>query len=456
MPSTKLIKRKRQPSTPSAAGEEKHSTKKRRQTNTRKTFEQRIEDLEAYKEKHGHVNVSQKEDKSLYDFCRNMRQARNNPVKSSKLNEERIASLDALGFDWCLDSRLRTHAIGSHEKPFICNEVRKRKSLSNSSSKEMGSAPPKKKRRVNKSFAQRIADLRAYKEKHGHVNVKEGEDKSLYRFCVDMRQAHKHPKKSTMTITDDRIRCLDALGFEWSINEHVVKKSFEQRIEDLRAYKERHGHIRVKQSDDTRLYNFCFEMRRARNNPGKSTTLINKEHIASLDALGFDWTERTREQAAKKSFEQRIGDLQAYKEKHGHVNVRNCVDTSLYKFCQHMRRARKNPEKSDRALTEDRITSLDALGFDWTVMERETKSFEQRIADLKAYKEKNGHVNVKEREDKRLYGFCKHTRYARNNPEKSTVALTDDRITSLDALGFDWRISILQMRYKCVKEGKED
>ena len=67
------------------------------------------------------------------------------------------------------------------------------------------------------------------------------------------------------------------------------KNSFEQRIEDLEAYKEKRGHVNVKQSEDKRLYNFCNHMRRARNNPEKSKTLINEKRIASLDALGFGW-----------------------------------------------------------------------------------------------------------------------------------------------------------------------
>ena len=70
-----------------------------------KLFEERIEDLRSYKEKHGHLNVRINEDKSLAGFCSGMRYARRNPgnFRIMKLNEERIASLDALGFDWRLD-----------------------------------------------------------------------------------------------------------------------------------------------------------------------------------------------------------------------------------------------------------------------------------------------------------------------------------------------------------------
>ena len=73
--------------------------------------------------------------------------------------------------------------------------------------------------------------------------------------------------------------------------QHQVKK-FEQRMNDLREYKEKHGHVNVKKSDDRSLYDFCYNIRKARNNPGKSRMLISEERIESLDTLGFDWRMR--------------------------------------------------------------------------------------------------------------------------------------------------------------------
>ena len=94
----------------------------------------------------------------------------------------------------------------------------------------MESASTEKQR---KSFAQRIEDLRAYKKKHGDINVKEKEDRSLYVYCKHIKSARNNPGKRA-ALTDDRIASLDALGFDWSIKDQG-KKSFEQRIEDLRA-----------------------------------------------------------------------------------------------------------------------------------------------------------------------------------------------------------------------------
>ena len=429
-----------------------------------KSFEQRMDDLRAYKEKHGHVNVKKRDDKSLYDFCIQMRRAHNNPEKSNMLiNEERIASLDALGFDWSVTV--------SEQK-------------------------------TKKTFDQRIEDLRAYKKKHGHIRVKQRDDKSLYEFCYNIRKVGKNPEKSTdrkLALTDDRIASLDALGFDWGYTK--VVKSFAQRIDDLRAYKEKHRHVNVKGKEDKSLYLFCGNMRLARNRPEKSTVVLTDDRIASLDALGFDWraaveaasvvnnsnqspssyeprsevgkrkslslsnsssNSEEMESAPKKkrilkSFEQRMDDLRAYKEKHGHINVKKSDDKSLHNFCRHIRRARKNPEKSTVAITDDRITSLDALGFNWTVKKKAaTKSFEERIESLRAYKEKNGHVNVKGNEDMSLYNFCTNMRQARNNPDAGRRKLTAKDIASLDALGFDWSVSEQQAAKKSFEQRMDD
>ena len=196
---------------------------------------------------------------------------------------------------------------------------------------------------------------------------------------------------------EKRIASLDAVGFDWRLNSTRVKydsKSFEERIEDLKSYKEKH--------DSTR----------AEYNP--------------------------------KSFEERIEDLKAYKEKHGHLNVGRNEDKRLVGWCSSMRYGRKNPEKSHKKLDEERIASLDALGFDWrlnsTRVKCNSKSFEERIEDLKSYKEKHGHLNVRINADKSLAAWCSNMRYGRKSPKKSTIKLDEERMASLDALGFDWRL----------------
>ncbi|KAL9190290.1 hypothetical protein ACHAXT_007501 [Thalassiosira profunda] len=66
------------------------------------SFDDRLQHLAAYKRLHGHTQVREREDRSLHQFCKRARAARKNPrLKGWKLGyAERMAKLDAMGFDW--------------------------------------------------------------------------------------------------------------------------------------------------------------------------------------------------------------------------------------------------------------------------------------------------------------------------------------------------------------------
>ncbi len=91
-------------------------------------------------------------------------------------------------------------------------------------------------------------------------------------------------------------------------------KTFDDRMEDLKRYKETHGHANVSIPEDKSLFKFCAQARHARNNPGKSKMKqLTNEHIAAFDAIGFNWTTYVT-----RSFDERIEDLEKYKRTHGH------------------------------------------------------------------------------------------------------------------------------------------
>ncbi len=80
-------------------------------------------------------------------------------------------------------------------------------------------------------------------------------------------------------------------------------------------------------------------------------------------------------------------------------------------------------------LTANRIAALDAIGFDWkSILQQNDRNrqvrFIDRLEDLKAYKEKNGHLRVREKDNKSLNSWCKNIRNARRNPESSKRKIT--------------------------------
>jgi hypothetical protein len=135
-------------------------------------FQDHVEALREYKKNNGLLNVSRDIDKSLFNWCSNIRSARSKPGKGKmQLTQERIAALDAIGFDW---------------------------------SQKI-------------SFIDRVEALRAYKEKHGHLCVSKKDEKSLFHWCSNIRNARKNPESCQRKVTADRIAALDAIGFEWRL-----------------------------------------------------------------------------------------------------------------------------------------------------------------------------------------------------------------------------------------------
>jgi len=146
---------------------------------------------------------------------------------------------------------------------------------------------------ITSSFNDRVKDLKAYKEKYGHVNVSRKTDKSLFNWCTKIRSSRNKPGEGKLKLTADRIAALDAIGFDWrsETSSRTREKSISliDRVEALRQYKEKHGHLNVTFKANKSLNNWCYNIRNARSKLGEGTMKLTQERIEALDAIGFDW-----------------------------------------------------------------------------------------------------------------------------------------------------------------------
>jgi len=140
-------------------------------------------------------------------------------------------------------------------------------------------------------------------------------------------------------------------------------------------------------------------------------------------------------------------ELAAFKAEHGHADIPRSLEDnmSLARWAHVVRQSYRQIQKGGKpalALTREMIERLEAIGFRLRVKERgkiKQVPFEERIKSLAEFKDVHGHVNVVEADDLRLARFCNHMRVARRAPQPGvTMKLTQDRISALDDLGFDW------------------
>jgi len=253
--------------------------------------------------------------------------------------------------------------------------------------------------------------LCSFKEKHGHCNVpnKYLDNPSLGKWVGNQRTAWKNNK-----LLSARMQRLEAMGFVWDIDAAAWEKMFE----DLRKFKEKHGHCDVPEGyrDNPSLAIWVSHQRNTRK-----INALSKEHIRSLEELGFVWKPHLT------AWEKMLEALRSYNEKHGHCNVPNRFsdNPALGHWCQIQRQARKKGK-----LSNERIRRLAELEFIWDSI---TAAWEEMFKDLCAFKDNFRHCNVPMRypDNPSLGGWVGTQRR-----DWSKGRLQKDRIRRLGELGF--------------------
>jgi hypothetical protein len=226
---------------------------------------------------------------------------------------------------------------------------------------------------------------------------------------------------------------------------------FDQRIEKLMRYKEKFGNLDVplKYSADDALGQWCSNIRHTHKRVvlGKKAENKNiRERINRLEAIGFNW--ETCSDFAK-VFEERIKDLQKYKDEFGHCDVpgKFSHNRGLGNWCIRMRYSYKLPPKdgmtNPKRLSQAFIDRLEKMGFRWVVTVDFEKSFDDKVRDLEEFKKTYGHCHVpgKFAQNPSLGNWCNRMRYAYkriSQGEKTKSNLSEERMHRLEAMGFKW------------------
>jgi hypothetical protein len=153
------------------------------------------------------------------------------------------------------------------------------------------------------------------------------------------------------------------LRFWFQKNPILLKKKtkaqiFQDRIEQLKAFKLIYGNSNPSQSHDAGLYRWCHRKRTS-----KST--LTQSQILDLDAVGFTWDCKSYNM---KSFEERIKQLREFRKIHNHCRVTVKYDVSLSVWCQHLKssyRAMMKGSSPHVRLEKVQINLLNEIGFEW-------------------------------------------------------------------------------------------
>lgn len=331
--------------------------------------------LVAFKERFGHCNVETgwEEDPSFASWVMAQRTRRT----KGALSDQQIARMDSLGFVWDWQTL-----------------------------------------KANENWMEWYRKLKAYSETHGNPHVpRTYTDKKLASWVWIQRQ-RRRGKNRAGPLSNEQISQLDKLGFRWDARGEKWQEGFEK----LKQFKEKHGHCEVGlMSGEDDLLSWVRQQRSL-----KAHGKLDAERQAQLNAFGFSWVFEMNDHRWDEMYQR----LKNYHAQHGNADVphRWKEDMKLAAWVGAQRQKRKKA-----LMSGEQVHLLDDLGFTW--QHRERGSWEERLAEVAAFKAKNGHCDIPTiyPENPKLGRFVNAMRTDRNKG-----ALSAERIAKLDEVGFVW------------------
>lgn len=140
------------------------------------------------------------------------------------------------------------------------------------------------------------------------------------------------------------------------------------------------------------------------------------------------------------SWNERFEELRRYKDSNGHCDVPQIYDTGLGTWVSAQRsQFKRYIVGKTSSMTHQRKTSLDRLGFSWSLRKR--FSWEERFSELKEFSETNGGLcDVPNEGDyKPLWTWCQNQKQAyKRGREGKSHPVAAERIALMEQIGFRW------------------
>lgn len=394
------------------------------------TFADLLERLREFKRKHGHCDVTRRDDPVLAEWLggqrRGFRRRLMSPLRQRILEGVGIV-LDPVELWWeeqfeALRRFRQEHGhcvVGIHNAPNkqLLGWVQFQKMIWS-----RGRLREDRRKRLealgfvwntkDAAWDRRLRQLEAFCRRHGHCNVwlRNASDEGLLKWVLLQRTLRQKGK-----LTEDRQRRLEQLGFVWDGEE----ASWDDRISELVAYRRKFGSFNIpgRMRDYNGLRQWVYKQR-CRSSEGK----LDPRLKAKLDAIGFSLARQR-----VPTFGDWIERLRKFKQEHGHCKVTARDDASLARWLTGQRvRFRDNfMPRSQQHVLEGMGVVLDLSGSAW----------EEQFQALRRFHRRHGHcdVRISNAPSQRLLMWVQTQKLA-----KKKGWLREDRRRRMEELDFVW------------------
>ena len=389
-------------------------------------WEQNFAALQEFRKREGHCRV---EPVCKVDGLNLGHWVNNQRSKKDKLTPDQLKRLNSIGFSWDPIAEQWEQNFAALQK------FRKRKGhcrvepgckvdglsldhwVSNQRSRKDKLTPDQLKRLNSLGFSwdpiaeqweQNFAALQKFRKRKGHCRVEPG--------CkvdgLELNQWVKRQRKEKESLTPNRVKRLNSLGFSWD----PFAEQWEQHFAALQKFRKRKGHCRVElgcKVDGLNLGNWL-------NNQRTQKERLTPDRVKRLNSLGFSWS------PIAEQWEQNFAALRKFHKSEGHCRVEpGCKVEGLSLGWVYNQRAQKG------RLTRDQLKRLNSLGFCWDPI---AEQWEQNFAALRKFRKREGHCRVGA--GRKVDGL--NLGYWVGTQRKEKDKLPPDRVKRLNSLGFTW------------------
>ena len=221
-----------------------------------------------------------------------------------------------------------------------------------------------------------FAELEQFKKDNGNCNVSTTPPHTeLIKWVIGQRREYKKLKENKESLlTASRLMRLNDIGFQF--RQRADYTSWSDRINQLREYKNCHGHLKIPVSDSELGWFVSSQREEYRKRCDGKPSSLTDERYNDLNNLGFIFVGGKRKGAIKaprKTWEERYQELVAFKNAHGHACVpQHFPGLGYWVHSQRnqyrmMKQGKKSPMTNEKAL---KLTELGEFGESFQVIFR--------------------------------------------------------------------------------------
>mmetsp|Transcript_11257 Transcript_11257/g.16936 ORF Transcript_11257/g.16936 Transcript_11257/m.16936 type:complete len:709 (+) Transcript_11257:179-2305(+) len=327
-------------------------------------WDKNLGDLKAFKERFGHTNVTANDHKELGAWVFFQKQQYRNMLngQATTLTPDQAQQLQQLGFAF--------DALPPASKPDSIKP--KKKDQGQKSTESRGRS------KDDDTWKSRLAQLKQFHAQSGHFRVPVTEKRGTKRprastanevLDADTCKLGKWVKRqrrqfATDQLTPDRVAALTEIGFDFKPGNASKGERLEIQLGLLDSLRKRRELSNAQVAD----LNFIYEEWKRRGDEDKVAKPIHaKKEADATNKFNIRWMEKFEE-------------LKRFQVHHGHTRVPQLpkakgeeseADTALRalaKWVDYQRQCYWKKKKGQKAaLTDDRITQLEGIGFEWRI-----------------------------------------------------------------------------------------